>query len=187
MPAGSVPSNSMGLVARARAWWDASTFLGDVALLFTIITVGNSIMMLTGLDEPKTGSFAYLHLLGRLGIIAVIVGLFSLDEFRERCTHGRWASRPRPVRTAAHGPLRRGLETVLGSGPRGGLEGTARVYTTVVAVICVVTVALADLRPPAGGRELYRNLVLLALLLLPVVLISRWWQRRAGGGGSSSS
>jgi hypothetical protein len=66
-------------VARVRAWWDASTYLGDVALLFTIVTVGNSAMMLTGLDEPKVGTFAYVHLLGRLGIIALLVGLFYLS------------------------------------------------------------------------------------------------------------
>jgi hypothetical protein len=29
-------------VARVRAWWDASTFLGEVALVFTLVTVGNS-------------------------------------------------------------------------------------------------------------------------------------------------
>jgi hypothetical protein len=58
---------------------DASTYLGDVALLFTIVTVGNSAMMLTGLDEPKVGTFAYVHLLGRLGIIALLVGLFYLS------------------------------------------------------------------------------------------------------------
>jgi transposase, IS30 family len=83
-----VNPNGSGLVVRVRRWWDASTYLGDVARLFTVVTVGNSVMMLTSLDEPKAGSFAYVHLLGRLGIIASLVGVFYLGELRERLT--RW-------------------------------------------------------------------------------------------------
>jgi hypothetical protein len=73
MPAGTVSAYRSDVVARLRAWWAKSTFFGDVALLFTIVTVGNSLMMLTGLDEPKNDTFAYVHLLGRLGIITGIV------------------------------------------------------------------------------------------------------------------
>lgn len=103
MAAGPASGYWSNLVARARAWCDASSFLGDVAWLFTIVTVGNSVMMLTGLDEPKTGSFAYVHLLGRLGIITPLVGLFHLDEVRER--FALWRQTPhlsrldRPVRS----------------------------------------------------------------------------------------
>ena len=84
MPASPVRTYWSNVAARGRGWWDASTFVGYVALLFFVVTVGNSVMILTGLDEPKTGSFAYLHLLGRIGIITVLVALFSLGEVRER-------------------------------------------------------------------------------------------------------
>jgi hypothetical protein len=174
-------------VARGRAWWDASTFVGDVALLFFVVTVGNSVMMLTGLDEPKTGSFAYVHLLGRLGIITVVVALFHADELAER---GRpWLGRvtqpdranrpPRSRRTAVDG--------VVASVLRGGVEGSARVFTAVVTVICLLTVAFAQVRPPAGGSGLYRNLVVFAAVLLPVMLVaSRSWRRRRNAGPSPS-
>jgi hypothetical protein len=179
MPAGSMSANRSEVVARLRAWWDASTFFGDVAVLFTVVTVGNSLMMLTGLDEPKTDTFAYVHLLGRLGIITGIVGLFHLDEVRERFARQRLpsgqASRPGGPRRSP----RTVLEAVLGSFLGGWLDGTARVFTVVVAATCVVVLALAGIRTPAGGSGLYRNLVLLAVILLPAMHVAtRWWRPR---------
>jgi hypothetical protein len=166
-----------------RSGPEAGSFLGDVALLFTIVTFGNSLMMLTGLDEPRTGAFAYLHLLGRLGVITIVVGLFSLDEVRGWLTRRRRQARhpePLDLRDAP----RPALETVLRFTLRGGVHGTARAFTALVTATCVVTLALAGLRPPAGGRELYRNLVLLVVALAPVMLVAsrRWPHRRSGRG-----
>lgn len=50
----------------------------QIAVVFAFITVVNSPMMVVGWDQPKAGSFAYLHLLGRLGIITLIVVLVSI-------------------------------------------------------------------------------------------------------------
>jgi hypothetical protein len=171
----AVPAGSgywSDVVARVRAWWDASTFLGEVALVFTLVTVGNSVMMLTGLDEPKTGSFAYVHLLGRLGVITFLVGLFYLDEIRGWFV--RWRRHPpHPGSDRPRRSMRSVVETLRGSVPRGGLDVFARVYTTVVAETCLIVVAVAEIRPPVGGRGLYRNLVLLALVLLPTMFAAR--------------
>lgn len=186
MPASPERTSWSDAVARGRAWWDASTFVGDVALLFFVVTVGNSVMMLTGLDEPKTGSFAYVHLLGRLGIITLVVALFHADDLSER---GRrwWGWARHPVR--AHGPLRpprTAVEGVVASVLRGGVEGSARVFTAVVTVTSLVTVAFAPVRPPAGGSGLYRNLVVFAAILLPVMLVaSRSWRRRRNAQSST--
>jgi hypothetical protein len=167
------------LVARVRTWWDGSDFLGEVALWFTIITVGNSVMMVTGLDEPKTGSFAFVHLLGRFGIVVAVVGLFHLDEvgrwLRYRWDLTRPPGRPHP----AGRPVRPERRSVAGFFLAGWLEGTARVFTTVVVATCVVAVAVAGVRPPAGGVGLYRNLVLFAVLLVPAMHVaSRRWHDR---------
>lgn len=178
--AGSVGTYWTGLGVRVRAWWDASTFLGDVALVFAIVTVGNSIMMLTGLDEPKTGAFAYVHLLGRFGIIVVLVGLFYLDEARERFSRWWHQIRRQPRREGARHTEGTVLEGALRSVIRGGIDGTARVFTALVVGTCVVALALSPIRPPDGGSGLYRNLVLLAVVLLPVMIVaSRRWKRRA--------
>jgi hypothetical protein len=181
VPAGRLNRNRnrSGVVVRVQRWWDASTYLGDVALLFTVVTVGNSVMMLTGLDEPKTGSFAYVHLLGRLGIIASLVGAFHLGEVRERLT--RWrdlahhTARPdRPRRSS-----RAVLDAVIGFFLGSWLDSTARVFTVLVAAVCLVVLALAGPRPPAGGVELYRNLVRLVVILLPIMLAATRWSQLA--------
>lgn len=164
------------LADRFRTWWEASTFIGDVALAFTAVTVVNSVMMLTGADEPKTGTFAYVHLLGRLGIVTVVVGLFYVDEARERIVRRRGVSGPR-----RSGPRRSpgaAVDGVLGPAPRGPTDLAARVFTIGVAASCVVTLAIAGVRTPAGGPGLYRNLVVSAVvLLLATVVVSRWTRR----------
>ena len=171
-------TSGLGLVARLRAWWDDSPFLGDVAVGFAVVTVGNSVMMLTGLDEPKTGSFADVHLLGRLGIITLIVGVFHLGDLGERVAAWRQRARdggrhdPSP---SSSPPLR---DRVLGFFLDRWLEGSARVSTVAVASVCLVVLALAQVRPPSGGAELYRNLVVLTLLVLLLMLPATRWQRR---------
>ncbi len=176
---GGSPSN-LGLVARLRAWWDDSPFLGDVAVGFAVVTVGNSVMMLTGLDEPKTGSFAYVHLLGRLGIITLIVGVFHLGDLGDRVA--AWRQRARAG--DRHDPARRSSpplrDRILGFLLDRWLEGSARVYTLAVTSVCLVVLALAQVRPPVGGAELYRNLVSLAVLVLLLMLpMTRWYRRRS--------
>jgi hypothetical protein len=177
-----VHPDGSGLVVRVQRWWAASSYAGDVAMLFTLVTVGNSVMMLTGLDEPKTGRFAYVHLLGRLGIIAAIVGACSLGEVRERLR--RWREvrhpgHPDRARPSPHAVLDAAVGFFLGS----WLGGTARVFTVLVAAVCVAVLALPGLGPPAGGVGLYRNLVLLFVVLFPVMLAATRWSRDHGRSG----
>lgn len=164
MPGRTPTTHLSELADRLRAWWEASTFIGDVALVFTTVTVVNSVMMLTGSDEPKTGTFAYVHLLGRLGIVTSVVGLFYVDEARARLAHWRRAANLR-----GPGPRRsrhEAIAAVLGSVPRAPADITARLFTIGVAASCVVTLALAGVRTPTGGPGLYRNLVIFAVVLL---------------------
>ena len=170
------------LLARARAWWRDSTYLGDVALGFTLVTVGNSVMMITGLDEPKTGTFAYVHLLSRLGIVAAVVALFSLDEARAWLGRRRGGEAPGHARRSPETLAREAISWLL----PGWLEGTARVFAVLVVLLCLAMLLLAGVRPPEAGRGLYRNLVILAVVLVPLVqFASRWWQQRAGGRPAS--
>jgi hypothetical protein len=170
---------------RVRAWWDSSTFLGDVALMFTAVTIANSVMMLTGWDEPKTGTFAYVHLLGRLGIITVVVGAFHVDDARERLAQWREAVSagrrgPQHARPAA-------IDAVFGSPRRTPVDITARVFTAGVVASCVLTLAIAGARPPTGGPGLYRNLVVFAAVLLLVTFVGHRWGRRPPHAGPSQS
>ena len=51
----------------------------EICEAFTVVTVINSYMMVAGMDQPKIGRFAYIHLLIRLMIISVIIALWE-DE-----------------------------------------------------------------------------------------------------------
>ena len=144
-------------------------------------------MMLTGLDEPKSGSFAYVHLLSRLGIITLVVGVFHLGDLGDRVDarrhRARLAGRTDPTPSVSRSVRDGVLGFFLGGWP----EGTARAFTVVVAAACVVVLALSGVRPPAGGVELYRNVVLLAVVLLVAMLPAtrRWRQRLHAREGPS--
>ncbi len=58
-----------------KSWYEHSGIGINIAIGFTALTVMNSVMMLTGYDVPKTGAFAYLHLLTRLSIFIMVVGI----------------------------------------------------------------------------------------------------------------
>lgn len=167
------------LHVRVRAWWQTTTYLGDVALGFAVVTVANSVMMITGLDEPKTGTFAYVHLLSRLAIIAAVVAVFHLDDARAWLARRRARQEPGRHRRSLASVGRGALDWLLA----GWLEGTARVYTVAVVLVCLAVLALAEVHPPQAGHALYRNLVVLAVVLLPLMVLShRWRQRRATRG-----
>lgn len=89
-----------------RRWWITRDYPTVVCAVFTGVTVLNSIMMIAGWDEPKTGTFAYLHLLSRLAIIAAVVGLFYLGDL------WTWARAPkRAVRPELRHRMTRCLKT----------------------------------------------------------------------------
>ena len=56
------------------------TPLEAICTAFLVITVINSIMMINGMDTPKEGTFAYVHMLSRLLIIS---GIISVCMFKQ--------------------------------------------------------------------------------------------------------
>ena len=61
----------MALPKKLIQWNEESGLLLHIAMLFTAITVVNSLMMVVGMDTPKTGTFAYTHLLVRTLIVSI--------------------------------------------------------------------------------------------------------------------
>lgn len=74
-----------------------------IALSFTAVTVVNTVMMVTGIDTPKIGRFAFVHMLTRLGIVAFVVSLCMLREWREAVSTGRVLEVPLTVSTVFTG------------------------------------------------------------------------------------
>lgn len=127
-----------------------------VCVVFTGITVLNSGMMLAAWDEPKTGSFAYVHLLSRLVIIAAVVALFYVDDLRAWIRDHRRVERP-VLRTRVVERLRASLAAPL--------MGLAYAFTLVTVAGSLAVIAWSFVTVVAGGAGLYRNLLLLALVL----------------------
>lgn len=164
--------SSSRVVQRARRWWEQGSYLEDVAWGFTVVTVGNSAMMITGWDTPKSGTFAYVHLLSRLAIVAAVVALFHLDDIKrvfER--RGDGAGRPgRP--TDERGRSGRSIG-VLGRPMRHApFDRVVVAFTFVTGVLCVVAIASSVWREPEGGIVLYQALLGLAAML--AVLVGGW-------------
>lgn len=151
-------------VRRARQWWEDSSYLTDVALAFAAVTVVNSTMMVTGWDTPKTGTFAYGHLLSRLAIVAAVVALFHLDGIRS--LPERWRGlgvrrgRPRIL-------LRRQLAT-------DPLGRWVTAFTLVVVAICLTALVSALWREPPAGAALYGALLGIAVVVAALVARFSW-------------
>lgn len=166
----SVPAQPK--LRRTRRWWEQSSYVGAVALAFTVITVVNSGMMVAGWDTPKTGVFAYTHLLGRLAIVAAVVALFHLDNLHEHIE--RWRHREGRQRVPMTDRSRRGqvVDLLVRHIPPAPLERVAAAFTAVTAALCVVAIASSLWREPRGGVALYLALLLLAATL--AVLVGAW-------------
>lgn len=110
---------------------------------FSVVTVINSFMMVTGLDTPKEGRFAYVHLLMRLGILT---GIWVVFYFSYTITSTK--------------ELFRDLRAGIGRYIRHNVyDAIAITYTSLVILLCVV--GSTGLFPLQSGRGLYQGLLLL--------------------------
>lgn len=163
------------LVRAAEQWWEESSYLEDVALVFAVITVVNSGMMVAGWDTPKTGTFAYTHLLSRLAIVAAVVTLFHLDDLQKHIKR-RFRDRRRLPTTDRDG-REPAVELLLRQFPRAPLGRAAAAFTVVTAVLCLVAITSSVFWEPRGGVVLYRALLVLAAILAVLVGSWTWWHR----------
>lgn len=71
------------MLKKVNRWFNQGSIIEEIEEIvevFSLVTIINSFMMLVGWDQPKTGVFAYIHLLTRLAIISVIIGLWRYKE-----------------------------------------------------------------------------------------------------------
>lgn len=144
--------------------------------MFTVITVVNSGMMVAGWDTPKTGTFAYTHLLSRLAIVAAVVALFHLDDFRKQIERWRHRDRLRRLRRVDRGKGSHLVE-VLRQIPQAPLDWVAAAFTVVTGALCLLALASSVWQEPQGGVALYRALLVLASTLALLVGCWTWWHR----------
>lgn len=126
-----------------------------IGITFTLVTVINSIMMLTGFDQPKQGVFAYVHLMTRLGIISVIVIFIYFKEIIEG------------IKTIKLKNL--SLTDLLYAPKKNALIGVAKAFTTLSLVYCSLMIAFQGILPASGGRSFYLSL----LIMLGLISLAR--------------
>ncbi len=156
-------------------WYKNIGILVNIAIIFTVITVVNSVMMITGIDTPKTGSFAYLHLLVRTLIIvlAVVISMYKavLDSFKSLRAY-RLETKERKQQLK-----KEKIQSIRSSFINKPLEVSASLFTLITVVGCFIMIIFAPLLNPQGGNNLYLALIILYSILLFTTLSYAFFEK----------
>lgn len=137
---------------KVKAYFSRVTLYETIGIVFTLVTVFNSIMMLAGLDEPKQGVFAYVHLITRLGIITLIVTLIS---FKELIENRRKLKRQKLS-----------LTDILYAPQKNTLISVSKAFTNVAMLYCLTVIVFQNSLPASGGRSFYLSLLIICACIL---------------------
>lgn len=147
---------------KAASYWQKSIGIyGNIALLFAMITFVNSIMMVTGIDTPKTGTFAYGHLLIRLGIVTLAVLLYMYKEviaFFKQLFHN-------------DGSRLINLKATLSNLTNRPFDAVLKIFTTISITGCLIVVVFQSFITVEGGAQLYWALIIMFVVLSLIGLI----------------
>ncbi|MEM1255894.1 MAG: hypothetical protein AAGI69_25930 [Cyanobacteria bacterium P01_H01_bin.21] len=144
-----MPFRTPKVISAIKRFLTEKNAVAGISDAFLIVTVANSFMMVTGLDTPKEGRFAYIHLLLRLGILTGIWIVFYFSYTIESTKE-----------------FFRDLRAGIGRYIRHNVyDAIAITYTSLVVLLCIA--GSTGLFPLHGGRALYQGL----LLMFPGVCI----------------
>lgn len=138
------------LYQRLEHWERHSGVLAHIAMMFTLITVVNSVMMLTGIDAPKTGTFAYAHLLTRT-LIVTLAGV--LWQFKKVLNFVQRLGKPKPEALSLNRRLANFFDQPF--------NASTLLFTSITVIGCLVMVNLSSILNPQGGASLYLSLIIL--------------------------
>ena len=156
-------------------WYQECGVFTGIAIVFTLITVINNVMMLTGIDAPKEGLFAYQHMLVR---IAIVTGAVTIAMVREAVRVLRrlvvfFTSDPSIRRSMLDDLASRTVEVVT----RRPFEASVTIFTVLTFLICVAAIIASTWREVAGGAPFYIALLILYGVLLVVFVVIRLARR----------
>lgn len=142
---------------------DEDTFV-DLSIGFALFTVFSSVMMVTGHDTPKTGTFAYVHLLLRLTIIFVALLLW---DFRGVVADLKcYVARAKTLGQVRPGHLINWLKAL----PEHPLASACVLFTAATVLLCLVHILFVT--QSVGGPALYLGLIWMFAVLYAVLLVS---------------
>ncbi|NEZ64758.1 hypothetical protein D0962_18525 [Leptolyngbyaceae cyanobacterium CCMR0082] len=150
-----MPFRAPKVISALKRFFSEKNAVAGVSDAFLIVTVINSVMMVTGLDTPKEGRFAYVHLLLRLGILT---GIWFVFYFSYTITSTK--------------EFFRDLQAGIGRYIRHNVyDAIAITYTSLVVLLCVA--GSTGLFPLHGGRVLYQGLLLLFPAVCMGILVTK--------------
>lgn len=151
------------VVSKVKKFWrwiiGDQDIIVEISEAFTIVTVINSYMMISGMDKPKIGQFAYVHLLMRLAIITVVCVIFE-DESIFQAIKRRIVKLKNLNRINLKEIYKNVLKNKFGS--------ICTIFTLITVIICLVMIF--GVNTPKGGAELYYNLIILFVVISIIVL-----------------
>ncbi|MDZ7834396.1 MAG: hypothetical protein U5K84_02750 [Alkalibacterium sp.] len=146
-----------GSSRKLSLWWENITALESICLMFTLITVINSLMMITGIDTPKQGVFAYVHMMTRLGIVSFIVVLLMWKDIVQSVRQFSFRFNIRKFFQDAHKRI---------------MISVSIVFTALTTVFCVAMIAFQETLDPVGGVFFYQLLLgMLSIITISIVLL----------------
>ncbi|SKC82141.1 hypothetical protein [Maledivibacter halophilus] len=138
------------------------TLIETICEAFTIITVINSYMMISGLDKPKIGRFTYIHLLIRLTIISTVCVIWDYEDAFQSIK--KYITKMKNIKGIAKINIKKIYKNVL----ENKYNSICVIYTFIIVSICLV-MALGPY-VPKGGVKLYFNLILLFAFISITIL-----------------
>lgn len=164
-----------GAAESVMHWHRECGLFTGIAVVFTLITVMNSIMMLTGVDVPKQGLFAYQHMLVRM---VIVTGAIMVAMGRETFRTGR-----KFVTFVRIDPLtRRSMLSDIASriteaATHRPFQASVNSFTALTFLICVAAIVVSFWSEVAGGSAFYTALLILYGALLVVFTAIRFARR----------
>ena len=136
-----MPFHASKVISALKRFFTEKNAVAGVADAFLVVTVVNSFMMVTGLDTPKEGQFAYIHLLLRLGLLTGIWAVFDFSYTIESTK-------------AFFEELRVGIGRYI---RHNVYDAIAITYTSAIVLLCIF--GATGLFSLDGGRTLYQGLL----------------------------
>lgn len=120
-----------------------------VCVVFTVLTIVNSFMMITNIDVPKQGVFAYIHMLSRFLIISLIVAILFYKEIIESFRNLK--------------PSIKDLFTLQG---KDFVVSSSKIFTNITILYCITMIAIQGIITPTGGMLFYKTLLIIAIIIV---------------------
>lgn len=139
-------------------WWKDQTPIKAISEFFTVITVINNLMMITGYDTPKQELFTYIHMLTRFAIITLVI------------TITMWKVVIKSIKQMKYKQIFKDFFENL---PNQFFGSISKLFTFITVVYCMFIILFQSIINPTGGLGFYKLLLVFFGLSIICILFLR--------------